>query len=108
MQTRQFHESSVVVAADPFSGNLVRANGALCADGKRRNAFPSHDGYGDTFFSIPAFVYVGKTRVYGFITYEAMSGSSVPTEDDPLTVRFIAYKYRKNHKLVEGSNDNCN
>ena len=97
----ELHESALIRTDPPFGGDLVRAEGALCPDGKRRNAHASYDGVADTFFSIPAFVYVGRTRVYGYVTVSTMSGSSVPTEDDPETVRFRPYLYRKNHHLVE-------
>lgn len=103
----EYHDSALVRADGPFMGNLVKAEGALCPDGKRRNAFPTYDGLADTFFSIPAFVYVRRTRVYGYVTTSTMSGSSVETDDDPTTVRFVPYAYRKNHRLVERPEGRC-
>ncbi len=98
----QYHESSLIWEDGPFSCGILKANNALCPDGKRRNAFPSHDGIADTFFSIPCFVYVGKTRVYGYVTIETLNGFTVDMgEEDPHTVKFVPYKYRANHSLVE-------
>lgn len=99
---RTYHESSITYADGPFSGNLIKAEGALCPDGTRRNAFPSGGGIADTFFSIPAFVYVGRTRVYGYVTVETVGGFTVDLPDDPATVKFIPYRYRKNAALVGG------
>jgi len=68
---------------------FVKVTNAICQDGRRRTAHSaSVDGVADTFFSIPAFVYVGSKRVYGYVT----SG------DDGY--EFRAYLYRKNHALI--------
>jgi hypothetical protein len=99
---REYHDSKLVLSDGPFGGDLRRAVGALCPDGKRRTALPSADGVADTFFSIPAFVYAGGKRVYGYVTVETMSGSSVATDDDPATVKFVPYTYRKHANLVGG------
>jgi hypothetical protein len=96
-----YYESSIIRRDGPFEGGLVKAEGALCPDGVRRTAHASGDGNADTFFSIPAFVYAQRKRVYGYITVECVSGSSVPTDDDPATVKFFPYTYRRHHALVE-------
>ena len=70
---------------------------ALCPDGKVR-AF--RGGTADTFFSIPARVSARGTTVAGYVTVETVDGYSTPTDDDPAIVRFIPYRYRKNHALV--------
>lgn len=83
-----------LVTKEVFSGYAipVKVVGALCEDGKRRTA--TVVGGPDTFFSIPARVHAGRTTVTGFImTKETHEGKDY---------EFIAYKYRKNHKLVEG------
>lgn len=84
---RDYEDSALITADGPFSGGLIVAESALCPDGIRRDAHPSGDGTADTFFSIPAFVYVGRTRVYGYIG-----------ADD--TVYFRPYLYRRNWARV--------
>jgi len=101
-EVRQYHESTMEVTSGPFGGDFIRGAGALCPDGKRRNAHATYDGIADTFFSIPAYVYAKGKRVYGYITVETVQGYSTPTEDDPATVKFRPFTYRKNHRLVEG------
>lgn len=102
MARRQdYHESALIVADGPFAGEMLKAVGALCPDGVRRTARPSWDGVADTFFSIPARVSAKGTTVSGYVTIETVGGSSIPTDDDPLTVKFKPYKYRQNHHLVE-------
>lgn len=102
---REYHDSAVVWDDPPFAIGMQRAEGALCPDGKRRNAFPAtRDGVPDTFFSIPAFVYAKENgrsvRVYGYVTFSTMSGSSIATEDDPSTVMFRPYTYRRHYAAV--------
>lgn len=99
---REYHESAIVWEDGPFAARMIKAKKALCPDGKRRNAYPSHDGIADTFFSIPAYVHVGNKRVYGYVTMETVNGFSVDMPDDPVTVKFVPYTYRKNHALVGG------
>lgn len=96
----ELHESAMVRTDPPFGGDLVRAEGALCPDGKRRNAHPSTDGIADTFFSIPAFVYAKGKRVYGYVTIETVGGFTTESPDDPATVKFVPYRYRKHAALV--------
>lgn len=96
--TTDYHDSALTKVY-PW-GRMMAAHGALCPDGKRRNAFPSGDGFADTVFSIPAFVYANHRRVYGYVTVECVSGSSVETPDDPATVKFVPYRYRKHAALV--------
>lgn len=57
--TREFR------TADPYA-TLAKVENVLCDDGKRRNAFAT--AYPDTFFTIPACVYVGKKTVAGILT----------------------------------------
>lgn len=102
MDVRPYHESALFYDRNPYGGgSLMKAQGALCADKVRRNAFPSAvgemRGQPDTYFSIPCFVYAGRRRVYGYITTDYMN------QDQGLlaTVYFHAYKYRKNWMLVE-------
>lgn len=97
---REYEKSSIVWEDPPFACGIVRADGALCPDGKRRNAHPSFDGVADTFFSIPAFVYAEGKRVYGYVTVETLAGFTVDMPDDPATVKFRPYLYRKHHALV--------
>jgi hypothetical protein len=70
---------------------------ALCPDGKVR-AFRGRTA--DTAFSIPARVSAKGTTVAGFVTVETREGYSTATEDDPAVVKFVPYKYGKNHGLV--------
>jgi hypothetical protein len=72
---------------------------ALCPDGKVR-AF--RGGIADTAFSIPARVSAKGTTVAGFITVETRDGYTTATADghDPAVVKFVPYKYGKNHGLV--------
>jgi hypothetical protein len=100
MATTQYLDSVYHTNDHAFGGEFVKAEGALCPDGVRRNARPSGDGVADTFFSVPAFVYVGRTRVYGYVTIESVLGNTTVTEDDPATVKFVPYLYRKNAHLV--------
>lgn len=73
---------------------------ALCADGKVRKL--KRIAYGaDTFFSIPASVTVQGKTVAGYVTVTTIEGWDTATKEDPAVVRFHAYKYRKNHGLLE-------
>lgn len=76
---------------------LTCSGRALCPDGKTR-AF--RGGTADTFFSIPARVSAKGTTVAGYVTVETREGFSVVVEDDPAVVKFVPYRYRKNHELV--------
>lgn len=72
---------------------------ALCSDGEvRRLRF--YDGIADTFFSVPCSVSVKGKTVSGYMTIETKDGLSTPTYDDPLVVKFVAYKYGKNGGLL--------
>lgn len=87
----EYADSALVRQDGPFMGNLLLAENALCPDGKRRNAYPTGDGLGDTYFSIPAYVNVrheGKNvRVYGYISVDWVKGKE--------SVAFHPYYYRK-------------
>ena len=135
MAVRTYHKSRLIVTDGPFGGALLRAEGALCPDGKRRTAYASGDGWPDTFFSVPARVTVrvvkesprfrwrlvrpgerarwghrnprngyetvdlGRRTVAGYITVETVQGFTTETDDDPATVKFVPYTYRKNGHL---------
>jgi hypothetical protein len=47
-------------------GSVARVERCPCEDGRARNAFATAEA--DTFFTIPACVYVGKKTVSGFLT----------------------------------------
>lgn len=70
---------------------------AVCPDGKIRTF---HGRSADTFFSVPASVCAGKTRVSGHINVETVNGFSTPTPDDPTVVKFRPWTYGKNYALV--------
>jgi hypothetical protein len=86
----EFKTGKIIWEEGWLACGFIKATDVLCQDGKRRNAWPTHDGIADTFFSIPAHVYAKGRRVYGYITSD---------END---VRFVAYTYRKHHTLVGG------
>lgn len=113
------------MAPGPFACGYVKGR-ALCSDGKVRAVRFVHGGVPDTFFSIPASVKVREPRgdyyslpesvqarrasgnlrvqsrwVSGYVTTETLQGFTThDTEDDPVVVKFIAYKYGKNHDLL--------
>src|SRR5690349_20672710 len=75
----------------------------LCSDGKVRSLSRIAQT-ADTFFSIPASVRVKGKTVSGYVTVEAVSGSSTPTADDPAVAKFVAVKTGRNHAfLPDGS-----
>lgn len=84
-----------------YPWGLYVSGRALCADGKVR-ALARIAPTADTFFSVPAAVKVNGRTVSGYVTTECLSGSSVPTDDDPLVVRFVAYSYGRNGGLLPG------
>lgn len=93
IETRPYARDTSLTQQFPW-GTYIKAR-ALCADGRvrttKRMAITA-----DTFFSVPAAVEVAGRTVSGYITVECLSGSSVPTPDDPAAVKFIAYQYRAN------------
>lgn len=96
---QEYTESALLYRLPAIYGGLIKAENALCEDGKRRNAYPSHKGgHADTFFSVPAYVYVGRTRVYGYVTTDYYDRES--PDDMRETVKFHAYTYMKNHGLL--------
>jgi len=72
---------------------------ALCSDGRVR-ALARIATTANTFFSVPAAVKVRGKTVSGYVTVDTVSGSSVPTDDDPTVVRFHAYTYGRNGELL--------
>jgi len=97
---RDYEDSALITRDGPFSGEMIKATGALCPDGIRRNAYPSTDGIADTYFSIPAFVRVRGVRVYGYVSVETFRGNVTAFSDDPVTVKFFPYLYRKHWSMV--------
>ena len=73
-----------------WTGRKVRA---LCEDGVLRVAVATNEP--DTYFSVPARVQAKGKTVRGYIT-------SAEDQDGNQYYRFIAYTYRKNHKVVGG------
>lgn len=71
--------------ADPFA-SVARIENCPCEDGVCRTAFATAEA--DTFFSIPACVYVGKKTVSGFLTY------------DEEGYRFVVNQMGKNAELI--------
>lgn len=71
---------------DPYA-TLSKVENCPCEDGERRNAFPT--AYPDTFFSIPACVYVGKKTVSGFLAFGEEG------------YRFIVVRGRTNSALIK-------
>jgi hypothetical protein len=72
----------------------------MCADGKVRT-LKRIAQTADTFFSVPASVRVKGKTVAGYIGTNTVQGFSTATADDPVIVRFHAYKYRRNWRLLE-------
>lgn len=97
--TRQYAKGTSLTQRYPW-GLFVKAR-ALCADGVVRST-SRIASTADTFFSVPASVKVKGRTVSGYVTVTTVSGSDVPTDDDPALVRFHAYTYGKNgHLLAE-------
>lgn len=71
------------------------AGRALCSDGRVRTLKRIAET-ADTFFSVPAAVTVHGRTVSGYVTVDTLSGSSVPTDGDPMIVRFRANRYGRN------------
>lgn len=82
-----------------FPWGTYHGGRALCSDGKVR-ALARISPTADTFFSVPAAVKVNGRTVSGYVTVDTLSGSDVPTDDDPAVVRFRAYNYGKNGHLL--------
>ena len=78
--------SRVYRTADPFA-SVARVENCPCEDGVRRTAFATAEA--DTFFSIPACVYVGPKTVSGFLTC------------DDEGWRFVVNKFGKNAALIK-------
>lgn len=78
----------------PFSAGPRIVRHVLCPDGSQRAAYCSPLG-ADTFFSIPARVYVRGVTVAGYVTRETLEGFSTETAGDPAVWRFVPYAYRK-------------
>ncbi len=78
--------SRVYCTPGPFA-SVAKVENCPCEDGVRRNAFATAEP--DTFFSIPACVYVGKKTVGGFLS----------SDDDGW--KFITYSYGKNAGLIK-------
>lgn len=99
LTTRRYAAGTELTQSMPW-GLYVRGR-VLCADGRVR-ALARIAPTADTFFSVPAAVKVKGKTVSGYVTVEAMSGSSVDTLQDPAVARFMAYSYGKNADLLPG------
>lgn len=82
----------------PFGG-VVKGK-ALCTDGVVRSVRFPRGGHADTYSAIPATVTAYGKAVSGFVSTSALSGSDVADEDDPAVVRFTAFTYGKNAKVI--------
>lgn len=103
IETRNYAEGTELTQSYPWG--VYVGGKALCADGKVR-ALKRISSTADTYFSVPASVTANGKTVAGYVTVDALSGSSVATDDDPAVVRFIAYRYRKNGDAIERTKDN--
>lgn len=97
---KEYANSTYIETRMPW-GVIVKVR-ALCPDGAVRTCKRVAQT-ADTFFSIPASVTVKGRTVAGYVTVETMQGLSTHTTDDPLTVKFIAYQYRRNASLLPDS-----
>lgn len=79
-------------------GTYVTAR-VLCSDGRVRKVSRISQT-ADTFFSVPCAVKVKGRTVSGYLTIDTLSGSSVPTDNDPAVAMFVAYTYGKNGHLL--------
>lgn len=94
---REFSRGTYLDSSMPFG--LYVGGAAMCSDGKVRK-LARISQVADTFFSIPAAVRVKGRYVSGYVSVETQEGWSVVTDDDPLVVKFIAYKYGKNSDTI--------
>jgi hypothetical protein len=86
------NDSRLIVSEGPFGGDMIRAEGVLCSDGVRRNAYPTGGGIADTFYTIPARVSVKGKTVSGFVTIDGPSYAQ--------TLGFVALSAGKNGHLL--------
>ena len=84
--TEHLNGSRVYRTSDPFA-SVAKVENCPCEDGVRRNAFATAEP--DTFFSIPAVVYVRSKSVSGFLS------------SDDEGWNFTAYAYGKNAELIK-------
>lgn len=84
--TEHANGSRVYRTEGPFC-SVAKVERCPCEDGVARNAFATAEP--DTFFSIPAVVYVQSKSVSGFLT----------CDDDGW--KFVAYSYGKNAALIK-------
>lgn len=97
METRNYAMGTALVASYPWG--LFHGGRVLCSDGIVR-ALKRIAETADTFFSVPASVTVQGRTVAGYVTVEAVSGSSIVTDGDPAVAKFVAVTYRKNHDAL--------
>lgn len=83
----------------PF-GSLRKVTNVLCEDGKFRNAHIVSEP--DTYFSIPAVVYVKGKTVRGFVSCDHNDDylDAVDMRNSANCWYFRAYKYLKNAYLI--------
>lgn len=89
-----------------YPWGLNVAGAAMCTDGKVRTLKRISET-ADTFFSVPAAVTVDGKTVSGYVTIEAASGSTHPSPSDPPVVKFVAYRYGKNHDRLPDGKWSC-
>jgi hypothetical protein len=85
---------------DPFA-SVAKVENCPCEDGVRRNAFATAEP--DTFFSIPACVYVSPSPRMGRREAGAQTktvGGFLSSDDDGW--KFTAYSHGKNADLIKG------
>lgn len=96
----EYADGTYLVREYPWGLNVSGA--AMCDDGKvRRLARVAQTA--DTFYSTPASVRVAGRYVAGYVTLSTRAGYSAGTVDDPLVLKFHAYKYRKNGDLIQAA-----
>jgi hypothetical protein len=98
LRKHEYADGTYLLARPDGWGGWV-GGAAMCDDGKVR-ILKRIASQPDTMFSIPAAVSAYGTTVTGFVTHETREGYSTPTESDPLIVRFIAYTYRRNWRMM--------
>jgi len=101
MRTQRNDHADGTYLVQSYPWGLYHGGRAVCSDGKVRSLARIAQT-ADTFFSVPAAVKVKGRTVSGYVTVECRSGSSVPTDDDPTVVRFVAYSYGRNGHLLPG------
>lgn len=98
IHTTEYAQGTSITRTYPWGFNIKAR--ALCPDGKVRTCKRLAET-ADTFFSTPASMTIKGRTVAGYVTLESIAGYSTCTADDPLVVKFVPYKYRKNHAVSD-------